>query len=254
MLMTMIGCHWRLLLWALLAPGLIAADKRDQPVTPSAKAPRRILTAADFVDKDIRADYAPAPVTLWVQIHSNLPPYRFELAPAAERGADEADDVLMGKITVFREDTAAPVQTISVWGADPGFFATGFRMCDVNFDGYLDLVDFHFAGAKWRSESYWLFEPASGRFITNKLTAQLGELMYQDITVNPAKAEIRTSLWIGVCMKSFEVYRVERGKLVLVASEIHMPEDAHHCTVTRKMRTGRKLVTLPPVRVKHPGD
>ena len=125
-------------------------------------------------------------------------------------------------------------------------------MVDVNFDGYLDMVDFHFAGAKWRSDSYWLFDQASGRFITNKLTAQLGELMYQSIAVNPAKAEIRTSLWIGLCNKSFEVYRIKGDKLVLVESEIHMPEDYRHCMVTRKKRTGQKLVTLPAVRVQHP--
>jgi hypothetical protein len=251
-LTAVIGYWWRLLLGALLAPRLIAADTVAPAVGASAKAARRILTATDFVDKEMGADSSGAPGTLWVQINSNLPPYRFELAPSAERGSTETDDVLMGKIRIFREGTAAPVQTISVWGADPARFTTSFRMCDMNFDGYLDLVEFHVAGAKWGSESYWLFDPGSGRFITNTLTAQLGELMYQDIAVNPAKAEIRISLWIGLCMKSFEVYRVERGKLVLVESEIHMPEDAHHCMVTRKKRTGQKLVTLPAVRVKHP--
>ena len=200
------------------------------------------------------ADYSSAPVTLWVQINSTLPPYRFVLTPSAERGSADTDEVLMGKITVFREGTAAPVQTISVWGADRARFTTTFRMVDVNFDGDLDLVDFHCAGAKWRSDSYWLIDQASGRFITNKLTAQLGELMYQSIAVNPAKAEIRTSLWIGVCNRSFEVYRIERGKLVLIESGIHMPEDSHHCMVTRKKRTGLKLVTLPAVRVKHLED
>ncbi len=249
---TMIGYHWRVLLWALLAPGLIAAEKDDQTVAPSAKAARRILTGADFVDKEMRSDYSRAPVTLWVQINSNLPPYRFVLEPSAQRGSADTDDVLMGKISIFREGAADPVQTISVWGADPGFFTSAFRMCDMNFDGYLDLAEFHFAGAKWRSDSYWLFDKISGRFVTNKLTAQLGKLMYYCIAVNPTRAEIRTSLWVGICTNSFEVYRIERGELMLVESEIHMPEDSHHCMVTRKKRAGQKLVTLPAVRVKHP--
>lgn len=226
-----------------------------EPLPAEAAQPaRRVLTAADFVGKHVMADYHPSPVELWVQINSNLPPYRFELAPAPGRGSDDRDDVLMGRIRVLREGVAAPVQTIEVWGADPGFFTTSFRMCDMNFDGYLDLSEFREAGGKWRSDSYWLFEPVSGRFVTNKLTAQLGELMYHGMAVNPARGEIWTGVWIGVCTNSFEVYRIERGELVLVESELHMPEDLHNCLVTRRKRSDQRWLTLPPVRVKHGED
>jgi hypothetical protein len=236
----MLRSHWRLLLFVLLVTRLHAADKGNQSVAPDSKA-----------DKHFAPDDSRPPVSHSVLINSNLPPYRMVLEPATQRDSAR-DEVLMGTIKVFGKESATPVQTIPVLGTDPSWFTPGFRMVDVNFDGYLDLVEFHSAGAKWRSDSYWLFDPPTGRFMTTRLTTQLGELMYQEIAVDAAKTEIRTSLWIGVCNKSFEVYRIERGKLVLIESEIHKPEDAHHCLVTRKKRSARKLKIFPAVRVTHP--
>src|SRR5271169_2716946 len=81
-----------------------------------------------------------------------------------------------GDIEVSRCEDGRRLQSLAVMSFQGANFASTFHAEDVNFDGYLDfavLVDF---GGAWGSESWWVYDPAAGRFVQNELTHELSGL------------------------------------------------------------------------------
>jgi hypothetical protein len=83
--------------------------------------------------------------------------------------------------------------------------------------------------------SYWLFDPGSGRFVTNALTAELRNLMHHGLTLDARRKEIRVSLWIGTCPDSFEIYRIEN------AGQTHLNGNAEQAHQVGVIPTGIEL-------------
>lgn len=157
----------------------------------------------------------------------------------------------VGRIDIFAGNSSKVLQSIDVEGTDPHWFQESFHTLDINFDGYQDFAVVYEVGGKWSSDSYWLFDPRSGRYITNALTAELKELMPLELKVDAQKKEIRISFFSGPCPSSFEIYRIENGHLVLMESEIHSATKPGRCLVEKRKRIDGKLTLIEVSELKH---
>ncbi len=186
-----------------------------------------------------------------IQVSPKLPPYRFVLTPDLVTDDSSQGTRHIGQIEVFKGNSKMALQSLDVEGSDPDWFIKSFHPVDINFDGYLDFAVLYEVGGKWSSESYWLFDPGSGRFVTNALTADLRQLNHNGLTLHPKKKEIRIALFIGVCLNSFEIFRVENGHLVLLESEIHSPIEPGRCVVKRRKRVNGEITLIEVKEPKH---
>lgn len=187
-----------------------------------------------------------------VEISPKLPRYRFVLKPdIATNHPYPSPTQHIGSIDVFKGHSKAVWQRIDVEGVDPSWLTNSFRPVDINGDGYQDLAVVYERGGKWTSDSYFLFDPGSGRFLTNALTTDLRKLTHNGLTLHPGKKEIRVSKFIGVCLNSFEVYRIENGRLALLESEIHFPREPGRCLVEKRKRVEGEIVLVESKERKH---
>lgn len=182
--------------------------------------------------------------TVTIEINPRLPPYRFHLRP--KPGAEEgycwpattptigtttsisagrttgdtpeglADGCLAGWIDVFREGTPAAIQTIEVKVDAVSYFPDSFGAKDINFDGYKDISVLDGHGAKWGRGKYWLFDPTSGRFVTNALSRELSDLSNNDRVFDSQAREIRTGDFEGACFPVKKTYKILNGHLAVV--------------------------------------
>lgn len=152
-----------------------------------------------------------------------------------------------GDIEVARCDDGKQLQSLPIKAWQPINFGRSFHVEDINFDGYLDFsVLTEFAG-KFRTRSYWVYDPASGLFVENQLTRELGENCLGAewhggcwkaawIYFDQDKREIGTRymLSFAVCPISSEDfsgdrYRVKDNRLILIHKE---EVTSDNCTVT----------------------
>src|SRR5262249_36002207 len=154
-----------------------------------------------------------------ITINRHLPPYQLRLVPG--NAPFTGDVARVGQIVVSRQGDAEPIQTLDILSAcDPGFVLEFFRVEDINFDGYLDIAAPIAYGAKWASFNYWIFDPASGKFVTTALTKQLRGLGWNEMTLSPRARTIQvTHLSLGRGMLVGEIYRVENNGLRVIAVE-----------------------------------
>jgi hypothetical protein len=179
-----------------------------------------------------------------VQVSPRLPAYRFVLTPDPATDDPPPEPRHIGRIDIFKRNSKVVWQSIAVEGSHPDWLTKSFHPVDINFDGYLDFAVVYEIAGKWSSESYWLFDPGSGRFVTNALTAELRKLTHHTLTLDPRKKEIRISHFIGICLNSFENFRVENGQLVLMESEIHTPREPGRCLVEKRKRVNKDLTLI----------
>jgi hypothetical protein len=141
----------------------------------------------------------------------------------------------LGDIEVSRCSDGRRVQTLPVFAWNQ-FPVSSFHTQDINFDGYLDIAVYAASGAKWVSESWWVFDPALGEFVQNQLTRQLQELKYNGYKVDPRRREI-SALYFpnflnpGGCGDVSDRYRVENNVLALVHHEETRKVTASKCEV-----------------------
>jgi len=222
------------LLANLLAPGLARPAQqtnRGLPAAPAANTQPAVSATNDFI-RSVRAS-------------PKLPPYRFVLKPDAWTDKPHpAPDEHIGRMEVFKGGSTSLWQRLEVIGTHPSWLTNTFHSMDINMDGYQDISVRYETASKWASHSYWLFDPKSGRFITNALTADLREVTHNGLKFDPKKKEIRASLFLGTCLNSFELYRIEKGRLVLLTSEIHSRVDDGRCMVEKRKRMNGKMVLV----------
>jgi hypothetical protein len=199
--------------------------------------------APGAVSQDERQTVATSSLVRLVEVSPELPPYRFVLKPDAwTNKRHPAPDEHIGQMIVFKGTSPVMEQFIEVAAVDPSWLTNSFHSIDINLDGFQDIQVVYEVAGKWGSHSYWLFDPDSGRFVTNALTADLRALRHNGLTLNPETKEIRTSHFIGVCQKSFKIHRIENGRLVLLESELHFPEAPGRCLVETRRRMNGELV------------
>lgn len=226
------------LTWVAVAPAVAQPILSSGPTESPADRQQRNFATNAFVRS--------------FRVSSNLPPFRLVLKPdtSSDHGKPSTDAII-GQVEIFRGNSQELWQRLMMPGIHSSWLTNSFHSVDVNMDGYRDLAVLYEVAAKWGCHSFWLFEPASGRFVTNALTADLREVRHNGLTLNPAKKELRASHFIGVCLNSFEVYRIERGRLVLQESEMHEPRDRGRCLVTIRRRVNGKLVLIESKEREH---
>jgi hypothetical protein len=226
------------MMWVVVASAVAQPVLSSGPTESRADGRQRNFATNDFVRS--------------VRVSSNLPPFRLVLKP--DTRSDEGHpgtDAIIGQIEIFRDHSPELWQRLLVPGIHSRWLTNSFHSVDINMDGYRDIAVLYEVAAKWGCHSYWLFEPASGRFATNALTADLREVRHNGLTFDPAKKELRASLFIGVCLNSFERYRIEHGRLVLQESERHEPRAPGRCLVTIRKRVNGELVLIESSEREH---
>ena len=198
----------------------------------------KIFTADDFAQNRVpRCSGGPTglePIMMRVSISPTLPPYQFKLtiqSLAARPGEIHA----VGKIEISIPPSGTVVQTIeanSIW--DWGL-CQFFTAADVNFDGYLDISFVRDGGAKWASREYYIFEPLSGRYISNALTQDLAKVKENGISFDSQTHEIRAA-FMGPwpCAGGLNIYRIQEGRLNEVQQETVTPSNGQCIRETKR--------------------
>lgn len=228
-----------LLCTLILCLSCLSASGRQGTSPKKQNSKQQTLTAEDFLQGRIDRGSGRDPVTLLVGINHKLPPYRFHLIPGLS--AEHGDRHPIGRVEISRGDSDAILQTLTV-EADVGasWLTRSFKAEDVNFDGYLDIAVLKDFGAKWGSYGYWLFDKRSGRFVTNSLTAALGSLSFNEMSLDAGPGQIHLSNMVIGCADSTQTYRVAGGRLTLLRAEEREAEE-RYCRVRIKRRVGRRM-------------
>lgn len=183
------------------------------------------------------------------ELHLRLEPDR-EWKPAIGNGVQRT-----GWIRVLSCDSGALLQSLAVESmGDPEHFLRFFEVKDVDFDGYLDFAVLREYGAKWASQTWWVFSPASGTFISNDFTKALGRVSANGLVLDAARHDIiapHLTTMTG-CGGTRDIYHVEDGRLVLIHKE-DVDAGPEGCTLTtRDLVNGQMQVTkvqqFPPSR------
>jgi hypothetical protein len=125
-----------------------------------------------------------------------------------------------GDIEVARCLDGGRLQLLPILAGQPINFASTFRASDINFDGYVDFSVLGAFGGTWGSRLWWVYDPATGRFVQNQLTRELGELRGNDQQIDPKKHEITAEYLMAGCPPLVTRYRVEENRLIKVHEEI----------------------------------
>ena len=153
------------------------------------------------------------------EIHPSLPPFAFRWVPNPP--ADTSNEPKhVGRIEISRKGSAGRPQVIELWSfVHVSRIFESLHAQDVNFDGYQDIGVLSGHGAKWGSYAYWLFDPTSGRFITNRLTRELSRLGAHERHLDPKSRTIKLEyLTLGEAPVS-DTYRIGKNRLTLVEAQ-----------------------------------
>jgi hypothetical protein len=125
-------------------------------------------------------------------------------------------------------------------------FVRHFELIDINSDGYPDIATIaEFGGAKWGRHQYWLYDPKSGRFISNWLTKRLSKFKCNEICVDKQTKEIHVHnlTYDGVIDARYAI----RGRRLVLVSTIEVKAVEKGFIVTTKQLLQGKL---QPVKVE----
>jgi hypothetical protein len=137
-----------------------------------------------------------------------------------------------GDIDVAACEDGRLVQTLPILAWQKINFGDTFRAHDVNFDGFLDISVWKEFAGKWGSQWWWIYDPASGKFVQNELARELSDLKSNGIDFDAKKHEIRThQLLVGCPLSLGDRYRVEENRLVEIHQEDAQPNE-NGCKVT----------------------
>jgi hypothetical protein len=161
----------------------------------------------------------------------------------------------VGWIRVFSCETGAWVQSLEIESSSsPEQFLRWFEARGVNFDGYLDIAVVREFGAKWGRQTWWVFSPALGKFVSDEFTKALGQVSANGLVLDAARRDIIAGHLTSLtgCGATRDIYHVEQGRLVPIHKEdISLRPDG--CTLTARDRVnGQMQVTkvqhFPPYR------
>jgi hypothetical protein len=134
---------------------------------------------------------------------------------------DSRYPVHAGDIEVARCSDGRRLQLLPIMAWQPLNFGGSFGVSDINFDGYLDFSVLGEFGATYGKESWWVYEPASGRFVQNELARELSQLGHNGFQIDSEKhtIELENPLLAG-CPPLIIRYRVEDNHLIKVHEEM----------------------------------
>src|SRR5579884_706662 len=206
--------------------------------------PKDSLNIADLrvMRKDLR-----------VRVSPKGPELHLRLDPDTGTANNGSEDSLrrVGWIRVFSCETEALIQSLKVKShCGPECFLRWFEVDDANFDGYLDIAVLRDRGALWGRQTWWVYSPTSGRFISNDFTQALSTISSNGLELDAAGHNIIVSILLGPgrCSRAQNMYHVAHGnRLVLMHEEKLTPTwNSEHtqsvgCTLTTLERVNGKM-------------
>jgi hypothetical protein len=209
-----------------LASNIVAAALQPPPANPPAPqrfaAEDHVFTADDFAATHrIGAwDEQGREIAYQVRVHDGLPVYRIRLLPD-QPGTDTdsaSEPRHVGRVEISLAGSPAVLQTIEVESRHGArHFTAFFDVKDVNLDGYADLAFWSDGGAKWGSYTWWLFDPASGRFVRNALSHDLDQLTSKGVIPDRRAGTIMAPYPAADCpLDIYDLFRIADGRLQLV--------------------------------------
>ena len=180
------------------------------------------------------------------ELHFRLEPDpEWKSSPAAAGNASVPRRV--GWIRVFSCETGALVQSLevqSLWGG-PEFFLRFFEVKDINFDGYLDVSVVRDGGATWASQTWWVFSPEVGRFVSNDFTKALSRISNNGLKLDGDHQNIIAYQYRYPqgCGMTKDIYHVQQSRLVLIHQEVADSMGDSCNLTTRDLVAGEMRVT-----------
>src|SRR5262249_3251582 len=118
-----------------------------------------------------------------------------------------------------------------------------FTMEDVNFDGYLDIGTLYEFGAKWGAYNFLVYDPHSGRFISNGFTRQLEGIKANERKLDPEHKTIHFSFLTAGEGRIGETYDVRKDTLIqTLVEERRKSKDGGFEIVTSSIHNGAMTV------------
>jgi hypothetical protein len=165
---------------------------------PKPKAPKRVECA--------RVDLAAPDYALEFEVNPKLPKYQLKvgLSPA------EGDRTGVAQLAVGPVDAKAPQDITADEHLDASLTGDVYPVlrCDVNFDGYQDLLVFAMTGTpanEWFR--FLIFDPATRRFVLAP------EEMVGNPQLDPARKEVVGTVGSGCCSTSTTRLKVEKKRV-----------------------------------------
>jgi hypothetical protein len=150
--------------------------------------------------------------------------------------------VRTGEIEVTRCQDGRRVQILPILARSSFAFGDNFRTFDINFDGYLDFSVIVEVGSKYASQSWWIYDPASGKFVQNRLTRGLREVTSNGYRIDERKHELLANHLMFGCPELVYRYHIEADRLLMTHWEEPFQGDV--CVITyHDLVDGRMKVT-----------
>jgi hypothetical protein len=163
------------------------------------------------------------------------------------------DPVHAGDIEVARCEDGSGLQVLPIMAYQPIDFGATFDAADVNFDGYLDISVLAEYGGTFGRQVWWLYDPASRKFVKTELTRELDRLRTNGYHLDRKKHEFVAEGLLAGCPSLVTRYGVEGNHLIVVHKEtgLQIIENSRRdlpagvpCTVTvSEMIDGKMRVT-----------
>lgn len=173
---------------------------------------------------------APGPLSFRLSVQPGGPVFRITVRPRLIKMTN--DPVPAGDIEVARCSDGRRLQLLTIMAFQPINFPATFTTADVNFDGYLDFSVLAEFGATFGAQSWWIYDPASGKFVQNELTRQLRKLGNNGYHLDSKKHEIVIEKLLAYCPTLVDRYRLEGDRLVMIHHETGFQNSESVCTVT----------------------
>jgi hypothetical protein len=198
-----------------------------------------------------RADLQVATNDLLVRVSPKGPELhlRLEPDPAWKSNQETAGGAgvlqRVGWIRVFSCETGAFAQSLeveSLWGG-PELFLRFFELKDINFDGYLDVAVVRDGGATWASQTWWVYSPTSGKFISNDFTQALSRIDNNGLQLDEAHQDItayRYSYPEG-CGQTKDIYHVEQNRRLALLHKEDPKSKGDSCQLTTRDLVGGEM-------------
>jgi hypothetical protein len=170
-----------------------------------------------------------------LELHLRLEPDS-RWKPLANNGSSAGTELRrVGWIRVFSCDTGSLLQSLEAESsADPEMFVRFFEVKDVNFDGCLDIGVLREFGAKWGSQTWWMWDATSRRFVSNEFTKELGQVKSNGLVLDAARHNIIAGHMTDStgCGATKDVYHVEQGPRLVPIHQEDISIGPDGCTLT----------------------
>ena len=174
---------------------------------------------------------APHPMSFRLSVQPGGPTFRITVRPGPSHKMTN-DPVPAGDIEVARCSDGRRLQSLTIMASQPINFPATFATSDVNFDGYFDFAVLAEFGGTFGAQSWWIYDPARGKFVQNELTRELRKLGNNGYHFDPKKHEIIIESLLAGCPSLESRYRVEGDRLIMVHHETGFQNSENVCTVT----------------------